>query len=341
MAKRKRRASGKRSGPASKGAGKTGSSGSDLTRFACCFCKASLKVKPVAKRTRIQCPKCSGQFYLFPDGSVEDPNAVQARIMRAELDSGSEPEDDGAETSEETRRKARKFFDSGDFDGTGTGIVFETVHGFDGSALAELRRAAGVEPVKDPDAAKALTSDPGYRLFDDDEAPLVAMTATRRFNYVIMPESSEEEPGEGAKRPPLPGLGDDPQKRSEKPKDGKKRKKKKKKDTGRRRAEEVRDKAPAPFPPPSEDRPPSISQTNSIEREKRSLRRAGVALGIIVVIPLIFSLLFLASTLRDRGFATRGELGRKLEDLGRSTRRGVVRLNRATLKLDAIDRGSR
>lgn len=42
-----------------------------FTQFPCCYCRSLLRLKPVAKRTRIRCPRCDDHFYLHPDGRVE------------------------------------------------------------------------------------------------------------------------------------------------------------------------------------------------------------------------------------------------------------------------------
>ncbi len=42
-----------------------------FTQFPCCYCRSLLRLKPVAKRTRIRCPRCDDHFYLHADGRVE------------------------------------------------------------------------------------------------------------------------------------------------------------------------------------------------------------------------------------------------------------------------------
>jgi hypothetical protein len=54
------------------------------------------------------------------------------------------------------------------------------------------------------------------------------------------------------------------------------------------------------------------------------LSRGGrTALQVVVIGPLLVTALMLFSTQRERGFATRGELGSELEKLGRAVALGV------------------
>jgi hypothetical protein len=43
----------------------------EVVQFDCCYCHSLLRLKAVAKRTRVRCPKCSDAFYLHEDGHVE------------------------------------------------------------------------------------------------------------------------------------------------------------------------------------------------------------------------------------------------------------------------------
>jgi hypothetical protein len=115
--------------------------------------------------------------------------------------------------------------------------------------------------------------------------------------------------------------------------------------------------APAPAEPPPKEPPPKKAATGKIttarrtrdaversrrEREERELRAAEAqrhtlalmerrrkrALAVarlvaLVVAPLVVSVVFLASTTSEVGFATKGALGSRLGDLGEVVRRGV------------------
>lgn len=42
-----------------------------MVQFNCCYCRSLLRLRAVAKRARIKCPKCADAFYLHPDGRIE------------------------------------------------------------------------------------------------------------------------------------------------------------------------------------------------------------------------------------------------------------------------------
>ncbi|MBX3470104.1 MAG: hypothetical protein KF878_24780 [Planctomycetes bacterium] len=42
-----------------------------MVQFNCCYCRSLLRLRAVAKRSRIKCPKCNDSFYLHPDGRIE------------------------------------------------------------------------------------------------------------------------------------------------------------------------------------------------------------------------------------------------------------------------------
>lgn len=51
-------------------------SDAERVQFPCPTCRSLLQLKPVPKRSRIRCPKCSADFYLMPDGRLEGPDGA-------------------------------------------------------------------------------------------------------------------------------------------------------------------------------------------------------------------------------------------------------------------------
>ncbi len=56
---------------AGQGGGAPAGGEGELVQFECCYCRSLLRLRAVAKRTRIKCPRCNDAFYLNPDGRVE------------------------------------------------------------------------------------------------------------------------------------------------------------------------------------------------------------------------------------------------------------------------------
>lgn len=330
-------------------------------KFRCPHCRKTLKVASVRKRTRVTCPKCGCEFSLYPDGR-------RKTVKLPPKDLSADPDSEPGQPSEDTdnlptamplsspSQAARalnidlppetpdsklpaktNLFETGEYDGTQTGFGFETVAGFDGSNLGDLREAAGLDdnlpPAPDydilppsgehpsPKAAKRKSrKKPKAALVDEDQG------------FAIL--QSDEQPSPLLSKPVS-------KKSSSKKSKGSSRSIKKKSGSGSaERAHRKAKNSEAPDPPP-----PSFEASGSQELDPGSMESLppaelspGLAIfvGLLISLPILSGLVFLASTSRERGFAVRGEMGQQLQDLGQKLENGVTHLNDMTLQAEVL-----
>lgn len=328
-------------------------------KFRCSHCKQTLRIPAVKKRTRVRCPQCAGDFYVFPDGHREElpPEPPIALAIPVKESSRNNKRRASSKTKRSQRRptvplnegeiiphrtvtrsgrQQRTIFESGDFDGSATGFDFESVTGLEDRDLDELRFAAGVSEAKnDPGYLLLPPSDPSgrskrrskkRRRSSKKKHPL----HTSNEEFRILPGSDEESPSqrerrrrlEATRKVPVVDIPLEPKKKSSKKKShSADEKRRKRKGTGRHLSQSSsRNRASS--------RLHELSGETISDSQKRS--PMWIVLLIMVLVPVLFFSACLSSTTRDQGFAATGSLGQNFDKLGQSVQKAVRQLRKAT-----------
>jgi len=270
-------------------------------KFPCCYCERKLRLVSVQKRTKIRCPSCEGDFYLYPDGRREKKDEAGSFhvVDRIEVLDNS---------SEEASKERRWFEESGEFEGGGTGLLFETVSSRGVGDLDELRRTAGVgAPSRDELDLADLREAAGV-----DEAE--SKPKKKRKKKKRRKKQGQEEGFDI-----LPSGSPEPAD-ADSPKAGRS---KRKRSTGRRR----RDAAALESAKTSGEATARLASASPLPK---------IVPALWLAVPLVLIAVATGSASRNRGFAARGSLGEALSDFGDSVRRAVVKLNRASIDHPAL-----
>jgi len=328
-----------------------------VVQFDCCYCESLLRLKAVARRTRVRCPKCGEAFYLHPDGHIEakleggrtavlqKDDVAPPPLTSAEQDSGMKtqplkrPPSVNPSASqqramlEELKPKRLDFIDSIPDRGAGPAPVIDTDQyetpaagppgGGGGLDLAPEGVGPGqtdafeLRPTGEPD------SDPELDLRPSEEGEVDFDAAgLKRKTSKLRPSRSK---GKGSRRR-----------------------------RGGRRVSSRRSRPPEePEPQPEEELGPEEREARAeqakAEREERKRRERRLAqagtrgqqlaaererrtLGAallwgLLVLPVLTGVGLAAMTTRGTGFATRGGFGRGLAGIGESVDVGIRTLN--------------
>lgn len=325
-------------------------------KFRCSHCKQTLRIPAVKKRTKVRCPQCAGDFYVFPDGHREEipperPIALAIPVKESSRNSKrrssrktkrsqrrptaqlNEGEIIPHRTVTRSGRQQRTIFESGDFDGSATGFDFESVTGLEDDDLNELRFAAGVSEAKnDPGYLLLPPSNPGGRSKRKSKKRRRSqkkkqLLTTSNEEFRILPGSDEESRSqkerrrrlEATRKVPVMDIPLEPKRKSKKKSSEEKRRKRKA--TGRHLSQSSsRKRASSRFH--------ELSGEAILDTPKRS--SMWIVLLVLLLLPLLFFGACLSSTTRDQGFASTGTLGQNFDKLGQSVQRAVTQLRKAT-----------
>jgi hypothetical protein len=319
-----------------------------MVQFNCCYCHSLLRLKAVAKRTRIKCPKCADAFYLNPDGRLEsrlegNTTAVISadQVLRPLTPTEGfvpVPQAGGASKTQPIHRDE-------------TPALSKTQPmsrdqllpppGKQQALLDELKpkKLAFLDnvPARDPTEARAAMVDTdsfegrNLDLLPDDVGPGDAPKAPKVGSALRPSEEGKVDlDADGLRRKTakyqqkqLLGKHTTKRRKQAEPDDAPDRAE----DEGKReRAKErEKDKAKDEQKREERDRRAAEAQRKAQELEAQQSKRSlgAISLTALCVLPAIVALLLLTMTTRGTGFATRGAFGERMKDVGQGVDRGV------------------
>lgn len=316
-----------------------------MVQFNCCYCYSLLRLKAVAKRTRIKCPKCADAFYLNPDGRLESrlegnttaiisPDQV-LRPLTPTAGVAPLPQGDGASKTQPIRRDD-------------TPALSKTQPMSRDLLLPAAKQQALLDELQ-PKKHPSFLDDVPSR---DAASAAASMIDTDRFegkSLDLLPD--DVGPGDARKTPKnTPALRPSEEGRVDLDADGLRRKTAKyqqkqllgKHTTKRRKqaeAPETAEDEPKKERPREREKDKAKDEQKREERERRAAeaQRKGqelesqrskkslgaLSLAALCVLPTILTVLLLTMTTRGTGFATRGAFGERMKDVGGAVDRGV------------------
>lgn len=316
-----------------------------MVQFNCCYCHSLLRLKAVAKRTRIKCPKCADAFYLNPDGRLEsrlegNTTAVIStdQILRPLTPTeGVAPLPQGTSSTQPIRRDE-------------TPVLSKTQPIKRDQLLPPVGKQQAMLDELKPKTLPFLDNVPSR----DAAAAAAVMVDTDRFetnkNLELLPDGvgpGEATPAAGVLRPSEEGkvdldadglrrktakyqqkqlLGKQTTKRrqqveppaDEPAKDKDEAKKERAKEREKKKAEEDQKRE-------ERERRAGEAQRKAQELEAQQSKKSlgAISLTALCVLPTLLALLLLTMTTRGTGFATRGAFGDRMKDVGSAVDRGV------------------
>lgn len=321
-----------------------------MVQFNCCYCHSLLRLKAVAKRTRIKCPKCADAFYLNPDGRLEsrlegNTTAVISadQVLRPLTPTEGfvpVPQAGGASKTQPIQRDE-------------TPALSKTQPmsrdqllpppGKQQALLDELKpkKLAFLDnvPARDPTEARAAMVDTdsfeakNLDLLPDDVGPGDAPKAPKVGSALRPSEEGKVDlDADGLRRKTAKYqqkqlLGKQTTKRRKQAEPDEAEDEDKARDKGKkeRAKEREKDKARDEQKREERDRRAAEAQRKAQELEAQQSKRSlgAISLTALCVLPAIVALLLLTMTTRGTGFATRGAFGERMKDVGHGVDRGV------------------
>lgn len=321
----------------------------DRVQFGCPSCQSVLALAPVKKRTKIKCPRCTADFYLYPDGQIESSGSQSPATTTASTSSSQSKlladlkpvSSDLQELLDKVPEKKTPLASVLDSDRYASfteaseassapqlppGITAEPAKPRTarfgapppaGAPTGTARFAPGGAPP--PDLARFAAGPPGLappsRPAPAPERPAPA-PAGSDSGYELVADSNETSGGIDfadkviEQSVPAPAAPADSGKRQ-----GRIATARRSKDAieKARREREERDIRAAE----------AQRHTLALMERKRREAVAAARLYALSLVPLVVALVFLASTTQETGFATHGPVGTRLADVGDVVRRGV------------------
>lgn len=301
---------------------------STMVQFNCCYCRSLLRLKAVAKRTRIKCPKCADSFYLHPDGRIESRlEGNTTAIISTDQALGSLTPPTGAalnKTQPMSREALNKTQpiprESPPPAASSQQALLEELKPKKLDFLDKVPQRASA-PVVDTDAYAApldlLPEDKGpgdarlaLRPSEEGKVDLDAeglRQKTQKYQQKSLDaHRTTKKHKQGDLEPPPRGDRRTTEKHARKTdKHEREAEKEQKREERERRAAEAAKKA----------------QELAAAEAKRSL--GALSLTAIAALPVVVALLLLSMTTRGTGFAVRGEFGERMRQVGQGVDRGV------------------
>ena len=299
----------------------------DRVQFPCPSCRSVLALAPVKKRTKIKCPRCVVDFYMFPDGRIEGstssaPTSPPAPSSSATVAASPGPQsklledlkplsdlDEILERVPEKKVQALSSvldsdryatFDQDSSSGAAPKLPPTPAPAAAPAAPPKLKttRLAPPRPAPPPSAPRPVAApeaESGYELLaDSDETGGAVAFADKVIEQPGAPPAS---PNDSAKRQGRIATARRSKDAVEKA----------------RRERDERDLRAAN----------ASRHTLALLERRRREAFAAARLFALALAPAVIALVFLASTTQETGFATKGSFGVRLTDLGEIVRRGT------------------
>jgi hypothetical protein len=315
-----------------------------MVQFTCCYCHSLLRLKAVAKRSRIKCPKCADSFYLHPDGRLESrlegntTAVIQSEaLLRPTPSAGVPPLDVGLGAKTAPMRREEEPLKNDKTQPLSREVIHQELASGQ-QALLDALKPKKLEfldnvPVREASDAAMVDTDafeaqPKLELLPDSvgpgDAPLhLSDAATRGGALRPSEEDRVDLDTEGLRRKTAKYA----QRQTGRPATGKKKRAPEEEEAAKQEAEaEAARKAEKEQKREERERRAAEAARKAQELESQQAKKSlgALSLGALCLLPALLALGLLSMTTRGAGFATRqGPVGDRMRDLGAIVDKGT------------------